>query len=143
MSSDPEGQHVRRRRHGQDARVTVWLLLLLSSTAFAQPVPTVRSISPDVLQRGATTKITIEGVHIADASQVLLIGPPGLTAILKPAAASTPKPAATVTFDVTATSDAARGLREIRFITKNGVTKPLLLFVDDLPPIAEKEPNNS
>src|SRR5438034_2243602 len=120
------------RAHGRDARVT-FILLLLAQITVAQPVPTVRSISPDVLQRGATTKITIEGDHIADASQILVIGPPGLTATLKPAAAPTTKPAATVTFDVTATSDAPRGLREIRFITKNGVTKPLLLFVDDLP----------
>jgi hypothetical protein len=135
-----------RIQHGQDAHATGLLLValvLIGLPVFAQPVPTVRSISPDVLQRGATTKITIEGDHIADASQILVIGPPGVTATLKPAAAPTTKPAATVTFDITATSETSRGLREIRFITKNGVTKPLLLFVDDLPPIAEKEPNNS
>ena len=142
MNPESGATNYKCRAHGRDARVT-FILLLLAQITVAQPVPTVRSISPDVLQRGATTKITIEGDHIADASQILLIGPPGLTATLKPAAVPTTKPAATVMFDITATSDAARGLREIRFITKNGVTKPLLIFVDDLPPIAEKEPNNS
>src|SRR5437899_9738372 len=126
MTSESGAIYSKCRAHGRDARDTIALLfVLLAQATFAQPVPTVRSISPDVLQRGATTKITIEGDHIADASQILVIGPPGLTATLKPAAAPTTKPAPTIAFDVTATSDAPRGPREIRFLTKNGVTRPL------------------
>jgi hypothetical protein len=134
------------RMHGRGARDTgvLFALLLVTTSIAAQPMPTIKSATPDVLQRGVTTRITIAGDNIADAAQALIAGPPGLVASIKPQPAPpTTKPTATLTLDITTTPDAPRGLRELRLVTKNGVTKPLLLFIDDLPPIAEKEPNNS
>src|SRR5258706_42957 len=105
--------------HGLVARATIALLLLLTTKAFAQPVPTLTSISPDVLQRGQSTHLTITGDNLGAASQMLLIGPPGLSATLQPTPPTT-KPTKTLTIDIAATPDAPRGLREIRLIPPNG-----------------------
>ncbi|MDB5323683.1 MAG: hypothetical protein JWN40_5314 [Phycisphaerales bacterium] len=144
MTVDTGAFNSQRRRHGRDARDAAAFLLLLLTTlpAFAQPVPTIKSASPDVLQRGVTTRLTLTGDNLDGATQTLLAGPPGLsTSIHSPA--PTTQPIKSLTLDITASPDAQRGPRELRLVTKNGVTKPLLLFIDDLPPIAEKEPNNS
>jgi hypothetical protein len=134
-----------RCQHVRNARDTLTLLLLLLTAlpTLAQPVPSLKSSSQDVLQRGVTTHLTLTGENLDGVSQILLLGPPGLSATLKPAAAPTTQPIKSLTLDLAATPDAPRGPRELRLVTKNGVTKPLLLFIDDLPPIAEKEPNNS
>jgi len=126
---------------GLESRVTAALFVLLSTATFAQPIPTVTSISPDVIQRGQSTKLTLTGDNISGASQILLIGSSGITASLEPN--PTTKPTKSITIDIAATADAARGLREVRLVTSNGVTKPMFISVDDLPPVAEKEPNNS
>jgi hypothetical protein len=134
------------RRHGRDARDTVVrlavLVMLVASTASvsAQPLPSAKSAAPDVVKRAETTRVTLAGDNIADAAQVLFAGPPGVSAsIAKPAG----KKSATLDLDVTAAPDAPRGLRELRVVTKFGVTRPILISVDDLPAVAEKEPNNS
>lgn len=116
-------------------------LAFISVSACAQPIPTLSAISPDVLQRGQSSHFTLTGDNISATTQVLLIGPPGVSATLEPNPST--KPTKSITVKLTATSDAPRGLREIRLVTPDGVTKPAFLSVDDLPPIAEKEPNNS
>jgi hypothetical protein len=116
----------------------------VGTVTLAQPVPALKSATPDVLQRGHTTTLALTGENIADASQVLLIGPPGLVASIKPdPAPPTTKPTKSLTVEIAAAADAARGLRELRLLTPAGVTKPVLVSVDDLPAVAEKEPNNS
>src|SRR5437764_662315 len=119
------------RMHGRGARDTgvLFALVLVATSVAAQPMPAIKSAAPDVLQRGVTTRITISGDNIADAAQAFIAGPPGLVASIKPQPAPpTTKPAATLILDITATADAPRGPRELRLVTKNGVTKPLLLF---------------
>ncbi len=115
-------------------------LTLLATGAFAQPIPTLTAISPDVLQQGQSTTLTVSGENISAATQILLIGPPGITATLP---TPTTKPAKSLAIKIAAAPDAPRGLREIRVVTPNGVTKPAFLSIDDLPAITEKEPNNS
>jgi hypothetical protein len=119
------------------------VLTLLTTTTRAQPVPTIQSATPDVLQRGHTATLTLTGDNLS-ATQLLLTGPPGVTATLpKPSTQPTTQPAKQLSLTLTTSPDAPRGPRELRLVTPHGVTKPLLLFVDDLPPVAEKEPNNS
>src|SRR4051812_3582231 len=127
--------------HGLVARATVVLAALIGTCAFAQPVPAVKSVSPDVIRRGETTRVAIVGEHLGEASEVIFAGPAGVTAkLVKDEKKSLAGP---LVVDVTATADAPRGLRQIRVVTKDGVTKPLLISVDDLPAVAEKEPNNA
>lgn len=116
--------------------------LLIGWSTLAQPVPTLKSLSPDVVQLGHTTTLTLTGDHITDASQVLISDPPGLSTSLKPASPST-KPTNQLIVEIKSTPDAARGLRQLRLVTPSGVTRPLLISVDNLPPTLEKEPNNS
>src|SRR5688572_22546004 len=132
-----------RKKHGRGARATgVLFLLAVALNAAAQPVPVLKSVTPDSLQRGHTTTLTVTGDNLAGASQVLIVGPPGVSATLKPVAPTT-KPITTLSVEVATAADAPRGLRELRLVTKDGVTKPILVSVDDLPAVAEKEPNNS
>jgi hypothetical protein len=132
------------RRHGQDARArwTLLILFICCSATSAQPIPTLKSASPDVLQLGHSTTLTLTGENISAASQVLLTSPAGLSATIK-AAPPTTKPASQITLEIATAADAPRGLRELRLVTPNGVTKPILIAVDDLTPVLEKEPNNS
>src|SRR5947207_3323258 len=76
------------RTHGLEARVTTALLLILSAATFAQPVPTLQSATPDVLQRGHTATLTLTGDNLT-ATQLLLTGPPGVTATLPPPTSTT------------------------------------------------------
>jgi hypothetical protein len=130
----------RRGHHAHDPITVLIAMLLTSLSAFAQPLPTLTSISPDVLEKGQSATLTLTGENIAHTTRILVIGPPGITATLP---TPTTKPAKSIALKMTASADAARGLREIRLVTPDGVTKPVFLSVDDLPPVAEKEPNNS
>jgi hypothetical protein len=119
-----------------------FLVLFASRATPAQPVPTLRSVTPDVVQRGHTANLTLTGDHIADASQVLIAGHSGLFATIHHPTPAT-KPSNDLTIDITASPDAPPGPRQLRLVTPNGVTRPLILLVDDLAPIVEREPNNS
>jgi len=121
-------------------RLILTSLLFTALPALSQPLPTVQSATPDVLRRNADTQITLAGSHIGATTQALIIGPPGVTARLKPAAKPNPKSLAVT---LTVAADAPRGLRELRLVTPHGVTRPLLLLIDDLPAVADAEPNDA
>ena len=57
----------------------------LASAAFAlapsaQPVPKLSSISKDWLQRGATAQVSVAGDNLGGLQEILISGPPGVTA---------------------------------------------------------------
>src|SRR2546421_8282303 len=131
-------------------------LLLVVAPLAAQPVPNIGSASTDVIVVGKTTEITLMGDNIGDGKQIVVVGEPGVKVELpkpttQPATTQpTTKPVEAVKINpkelkvvATVTPDAARGAREIRLITPNGITKPFLIYVEDFAAVAEKEPNNS
>jgi len=116
----------------------LWLLpLFLSTGILAQSLPLIRSSSAEVLVPGAATDMTLTGDNLAGAQQVLILGEPGLTASL-----TAPTTAKEAKLKLTIAKDAPRGPRELRLVTPAGVTAPLVVLIDDLPPAQEKEPND-
>src|SRR5258706_6534080 len=136
--------------------LATFILFIMSSVALAQPVPNIGSASTDVNVVGKTTEITLMGDNIGDGKQIVVVGEAGVKVELpkpttQPATTQpTTKPIEAVKINskelkviATVTPDAARGAREIRVVTPNGITKPFLLYVEDFAAVAEKEPDNS
>jgi hypothetical protein len=130
-----------------------------ASLVFAQPKIT--SISPDWIQRGATLNVTIAGEGLISATGFVFSGESGLSAevIIE----TNPPPAVTVESvskgiaaiatggrdrnkslraRLTAESEAALGVREIRVLGPSGISSPLNITVGAVPEVAEVEPNN-
>jgi hypothetical protein len=138
--------------------LVVGMLCLLLATAHvnAQPVPSVGGASTDVLVVGKTAEITLTGENIGDGNKIIVVGEKGVTIELpkpttqpattqpttKPLAVAKPDPKSLKVI-ASVTPDAARGPREIRVVTPNGITKPFVVYVEDFRAVAEKEPNNS
>src|ERR1051325_9342487 len=135
------GESPEHGRHGRGTRTLIGFLIaigmLLTRQAMAQPVPTINSASTDVVVVGKITEITLTGENIGDGKQIVVVGEPGVKVELpKPTtrpATTQPrtKPVEAVKINpkelkviVTVTPDAARGAREIRVVTPNGITKP-------------------
>lgn len=87
----------------------------------------VESVSPPVIERGKTTRVSFVGKDLA----------PGLDVWNSlPAGALTAKPLSSepgrLTFDVTARADAPVGVCGLRVATRDGLTNAVLLHVEDL-----------
>src|SRR5437764_14154013 len=111
-------------------------LLLVVAPLAAQPVPNIGSASTDVIVVGKTTEITLMGDNIGDGKQIVVVGESGVKVELpkpttQPATTQpTTKPVEAAKINpkelkviATVTPDAARGAREIRVVTPNGITK--------------------
>ncbi len=135
--------------------------LLAAVPAAAQPKLT--SLSAEWIQRGTNIQVRFEGENLAPGTGFLFSGDPGLTASNQPAAATI---APTVTIEtpgggisrvepvaavdskrvvarIAASPDAPLGTREVRVVTPNGVSNPLVINVSHLPEVAESGANNS
>lgn len=122
------------------------VMLGTACAAAAQPIPKLKSISQEYVQRGATVEITLTGENLADA-KFLVAGEPGvefkLPAATQPAvgveasgggitAISKSDPNKVVaTLDVNGT--APLGAREVRLASSSGVSNPLTINVTHLP----------
>lgn len=138
-------------------QLLVTVAFLHGFCSLAQPIPKLTSLSQDWLQRGTTNEITLTGESLAGASRIVLSGDGGLTASI----VAPDKPSVNVEASIggIATADAsddkkitARLIvlvdatlrpRELRVVTPNGISNPLMLNVSHLPEVAEKEPNNA
>src|SRR5688572_5921720 len=127
-------------------RILCTLLAASLCSAAAQPVPKLKSISREYIQRGSTLEVTIIGENLADA-KFLISGEPGIQVKLPPPAQSgvaiessaggvavvnksdSGKIVATLEVDAAA----ALGSREIRIASSSGVSNPLPLNVTHLP----------
>ena len=133
------------------------LFLLAATTAIGQPVPKLNSLSPEWIQRGTTADITLSGENLGDATAFIFSGEPGLSATNLPRTASSP-PAVTIesasgaitraekprsvdpkriVARVTVSASAALNARELRVVTPNGISNPLLINVSHLPELTE------
>jgi len=137
--------------------------VLLPVSLTAQPVPKITSISPEWVQRGTSTEITIVGENLSSVADFIFSGATGLSATnIPPAAAApskvsiesssgaikrsevaAPKNDKRLVVKLSAGGDARAGARELRVSGPSGVSNPIGINVGYLPELAEKEPNNS
>jgi hypothetical protein len=127
-------------------RILCTLLAASVCGAAAQPIPKLKSISREYIQRGSNVEVTIVGENLAEA-KFLISGEPGVQVKLPPPAQSaiaiestgggvavvsksdSGKIVATLEVD----PSAALGSREIRIASPSGVSNPLPLNVTHLP----------
>jgi hypothetical protein len=88
----------------------------------------VESISPPVVERGKTTRVTFVGRQLANALDVWHSLPAGALRA-KPVESRSDR----AVFDVTAAADAPVGVCGVRVATTDGLTNAHLFLVDDLP----------
>ena len=122
---------------------SILCVVFLTCGASGQSVPTL-SGSPQIsIQRGQTSELTLNGLHLSEVSTLAMSHPRGLqVTLLEPSDKG--KPGDTVLrLQVTADADAGLGDREVRFISSTGVSAPLRIAVVQYPQVTEKEPNNT
>ena len=107
---------------GADPRVGIHL-------AYGSPAHNVvEHVSPPVIERGKTTRVTFNGTNLAPGLDVWAAIPKGaLTA--KPVSSDPTK----LVFDITTAKDAEVGVCGLRLATRDGLTNAVLLHVEDLP----------
>ena len=110
---------------GVASRLTVaFAIVMVPSFAFAQPA--VEHLTPPVVERGKTTRVTFHGKDLANAEAVWF-AVPGLKA---KSVESSPTKAV---FDVLAETTAPVGVGGLRVATRDGLGNAALFLVDDLP----------
>jgi len=100
--------------------------------------PELARASPRSLERGRKTRIGLTGKHLAGATG-LEFNDPKITGTLLEAAAGK---AETLAVEITPPADLPRGVYQLSVITPGGKSAPLSLVVDNIPQLAETEPNN-
>ena len=123
--------------------------------ANAEPVPKITSVSPDWVQRGATSVVVVEGENLSQINAFLFSGDAGLTATNAPAPLRNSSlessrggivPADNddkrLRVSVTVAADAPLGPREFRVAAPAGVSEPLPLNVDSLRQVGQVEGNH-
>src|SRR5438552_312274 len=122
-------------------------LLALPLASLAQPAPKLTSISPEWIQRGTTTEVTLVGENLGGVTQFIFDGDAGLSATNLPAPEA-PKPSVTIestgggisrtepgpprdvkrmAVKVIAKVDASLAAREFRVVAPGGVSNPINL----------------
>lgn len=100
--------------------------------------PELAQASQRSLQRGVTTRLQLTGKHLAGAAG-LEFNEPKLSGSLVDSAAAK---AETLAVDITPAADLRRGVYQLSVITPGGKSASLSLVVDDIPQVAETEPND-
>lgn len=95
----------------------------------------VESVSPPVVERGKTTRVTFTGTNLAPGLDVWATLPKGAL-VAKPVSSDPTK----LVFDITAAKDADVGVCGLRLATRDGLTNAVLLHVEDLPVTDKKLP---
>lgn len=89
------------------------------------------SMTPPAIQRGATTRVVLDGAELGRALDVWTSAP---GAKIRAKKISGDDDAAQAVFDVTADNDAPLGLHGLRLATDDGLSNAILFLVDDLKP---------
>ena len=114
--------------------------LVGSGAAFAQPVPKLISLFPELLQRGVSVEVTLRGEALGGVTGLVFSGESSVTATLGPRES---KSETAITAKFTVAADAVVGPRELRALDSNGVSGAITLTIGNLPEVAEKSPNNT
>lgn len=124
------------------------ILLALAIAAISGPAwgqtsyPMITHVSPAAVQRGKVTTVIVSGQQDFSGAYQAMFEGAGLTAEVVPTKAGKP-PLRTVTLKLTVDAKAALGVRELRVVTKTGLSSIGQLVVCDQPVIEEKGDNNS
>ena len=103
------------------------------------PKPELASVEPHGIERGQTVKLELKGKHLAGLTKLWLSDS-------KLSAKMTSDDSATADkawLELTSAADLPSGTYELKVTGPGGESGPLKLFVDDLPQVFEKEPNDS
>lgn len=106
--------------------LTAVVALALPAVASAQGF--VESVSPPVIERGKTTRVSFVGKDLAPGLDVWHSLPKG--ALTAKSVSST---LTQLVFDITASADAPVGVCGLRVATRDGLTNAVLLHIEDLP----------
>ncbi|CAN5890591.1 hypothetical protein BH23PLA1_BH23PLA1_04470 [soil metagenome] len=117
-------------------RCVLCLLMLVASTAALAASPTLNRANPRGLQRGQTATLILNCDGIGLANPEILTRMPGRLEKLEVAAPNR------LLVDWTVPADAPLGSYPIAIRTADGLTRPLLIAIDDLPQAVETEPND-
>lgn len=106
----------------------VLLALALAFPAGVEAQSFVEHISPPVVERGKTTRVTFVGKNLAKAFDIWNSLPAG-TLKAKPVEAASER----AVFEITASPDSPVGIGGVRVATPDGLSNLHLFLVDDLP----------
>ncbi|MBU6400248.1 MAG: pre-peptidase C-terminal domain-containing protein [Verrucomicrobia bacterium] len=130
---------------------------LLTTFVSAQPVPRIKSLTPEWIQRGTTVTVTVSGENLSAVNHLVFSGDGGLSATIVPPQ----KPAVvlessqggirtgvmaddkTLRVELAAAADASLNRREVRAVSPAGASEPLGLNVGDLPEITASGGNTA
>jgi hypothetical protein len=129
-----------KRRAVHSLAALVAGLLFAPPTVVAQ-APTLARLSPTGGAPGSTVDVTLYGGNLAGATRIWTSFP--ATATLPTDIENNGTQADHVVFRLEIPQDAPLGVGGIRVATDKGVSEVRLFVVDDLPNVAEAEPNNS
>jgi len=101
--------------------------------------PEIVAVSPRGIQRGVTTRVTITGKNLLEPDALKFDrGEIGAKVAAQEGAAS----ATSVVFDITPPADLPRGRYRVRVTTPGGASDELPIEIEEIPQLAEAEPNN-
>lgn len=109
-------------------RSTLATLIALALPLVASAQGFVESVSPPVVERGKTTRVTFSGKDLGFGLDVWHSLPKG-TLAAKPVSSEANK----LVFDITVGADAPVGVCGVRLATRDGLTNAILFHVEDLP----------
>lgn len=128
------------RQHFSVAVTATISLAAAASHVWAQ-APAIVSTSPQAVQPGKTTDVTIRGSNLAGATQLWTSF--ASKASLAPNVKNNGKNAASVVYRISVPANVVPGIHAIRIATPNGVSALKLFVVDDLSSVAQKNGNTS
>ena len=106
------------------------------------PRPELASLEPRGVRRGETTKVRLSGKYLLGATAVES-SHEKLAAALMPPEAGPSASGEELWIEVTPAADLSRGEYQLTVRTAGGTSEKLKFYVDDLPQVAEAEPNDA
>ncbi|HEY2839994.1 MAG TPA: c-type cytochrome domain-containing protein, partial [Pirellulales bacterium] len=103
--------------------------------------PEALAISPRGVQRGVTTRVMITGKNLLEPDE-LKFNRGEIVAKLAPQGANATASDTVAFFDVTPPADLPRGRYQTRLTTPGGATEELPIEIEEIPQLAETEPND-
>ncbi|HWA99359.1 MAG TPA: c-type cytochrome domain-containing protein [Pirellulales bacterium] len=116
---------------------------LATGDVLMPPKPELLAVEPRGIQRGVATKLKLKGKQLAGATKLAIKGikpkTDGSTLALLPSSASATERACQVTIG----PNVPRGTYMLSVLSPSGASDEIPLYVDDLPQLAEHEPNDA
>ncbi len=109
-----------------------------SGAVLPPPAPQLIAIAPRGIQRGQATRLRLTGEGLRSITKVTIEPGTFVVGALEPMTAG-----GDVWAEISPAPDTPRGAYQVKVHTAGGASAPVTLWVDDLPQLAETEPNSS